>query len=359
MAQTSEMLRGAKGIGIAHQTIDLMGEHAVAPAPQNYEVWLSYRLGGSPELRTLLEERISKGIPFDDQFNDQIYERFFSNVRLSAQMAATGEKIARELAEVVSALHAAGERTGEYGQTLERAANHLEQGLDESRLREIILSLATATLDMAEHNRALNDRLHRSTQDMEALRSTLKHARAEALTDGLTGLANRKMFDETLKRRVAEANEDHSPLCLMLCDIDFFKRFNDTWGHQTGDQIIRFIASTLQKHARTEHLVARYGGEEFAIIMPRTTLAQAKALAESLRGTIECKKLLRKSTNEDLGCVTISGGIALLRPNETPTSLVERADVCLYASKRNGRNRMTLDTDKPAQTAEPAAPLAR
>jgi len=343
LAQTSELLRGPQGAAIAHQTIDLMAEHVVPPAPQNYEVWLSYRLGGSPELRALLEERIAKGLPFDEGTNEAIYERFFSNVRISAQMAATGEKIARELSDIVHALQSAGEHANAYGATLETAAARLQQNIEAPLLREIVLGLAQATLRMVEHNRSLSDRLQASTAEMESMRTALRHVRAEALTDSLTGLANRKMFDEALKRRVAEAEDDKTPLCLMLCDIDHFKRFNDTWGHQTGDQIIRFIASCMQKNARPDHLVARYGGEEFATIMPRTSLVQAKGLAEQLRATIERKKLLRKSTNEDLGGITISVGMALARSGDTPSSLIERADACLYASKRGGRNRITTD----------------
>lgn len=343
MVQTSELLRGPQGVAIAHQTIDLMGEYVIPPAPQNYEVWLSYRLGGPPELRALLEERIAKGLPFDESTNEAIYERFFSNVRISAQMAATGEKIARELGDIVTTLKTAGEQANAYGATLESAAARLDTNVEAPVLREVVVSLAQATLRMVEHNRTLSDRLNRSTDEMEAMRAALRHVRAEALTDSLTGLANRKMFDEALKRRLAEAEAERTPLCLMLCDIDHFKRFNDTWGHQTGDQIIRFIASCMQKSARADHLVARYGGEEFATVMPRTSMAQAKALAEHLRSSIERKKLLRKSTNEELGAVTISIGIAMLRTGDTPGSIIERADTCLYASKRGGRNRITTD----------------
>lgn len=345
MSQSSDTLRGPKGLALAHQTIDLMGEHGVPPAPQNYEVWLAYRLDGPAELRALIEDRIAKGQPFDDATNAQIYEQFFSNVRISAQMAATGERIANELAEVISALQAAGEQTTAYGATLQKAAVRLDEGVDEKRLREVVLGLATATLEMYEHNRRLNARLQRSTSEVDTMRAALRHVRAESLTDALTGLANRKMFDETLRRRMEEAREANSSLCLLLCDIDHFKRFNDTWGHQTGDQIIRFVAACLQRYSKPEHLVARYGGEEFATIMPNINLAKAKELAEGLRSAIETKKLLRKSTNEDLGCITISIGVAQYRPGESPHSFIDRTDSCLYASKRGGRNRITTDAE--------------
>jgi diguanylate cyclase len=308
-----------------------MGGHQVPPNAQNYEVWLSYKMGGHPDLRRLIDERIARGEAFDDATNEQLYEQFFSNLRLSAQMMATGERIARELTEVVAALQTSGDKTGAYADTLQTAATSLERGIDATKLREVIAGLAAATLDMADHNRQLTTRLSDSSREMDTLRTALRHVRAEALTDGLTGLANRKMFDETLRMRVREATAQRFDLCLVMCDIDHFKRFNDTWGHQTGDQIIRFVAS--------------YGGEEFAIVMPRTRLAAARAICESIRVAIEGKKLLRKSTNENLGKITVSMGAAQYRAAESLHDLIERADTCLYASKRSGRNRVTTDQD--------------
>jgi diguanylate cyclase len=344
-------LRGAEGVAIGHETVDLMGGQAVPTTAQNYEVWLSYRIGGHPDLRRMIDERIARGDAFSDEVNEELYERFFSNVRLSAQMMATGERIARELSEVVVALKNSGEKTGAYSETLQRAVISLEHDIDGSKLREVIAGLAAATMDMADHNRQLTVRLGDSSREMDTLRATLRQARAEALTDGLTGLANRKMFDETLKMRLREAAGQRTDLCLILCDIDNFKRFNDTWGHQTGDQIIRFIASSLQRQTQPEHLVARYGGEEFAIVMPRTRVISARTIADAIRSAIESKKLLRKSTNEELGRITVSMGIAQYRPGERIHDLIERADACLYASKHAGRNRVTTDMDNALSAA--------
>ncbi|MET0181843.1 MAG: GGDEF domain-containing protein [Caulobacterales bacterium] len=167
--------------------------------------------------------------------------------------------------------------------------------------------------------------------------------RVESLTDGLTGLANRRMFDETLRMRIGEARGSRADLCLLMCDIDFFKRFNDTWGHHTGDQVLRFVASALQSHALPDHLISRYGGEEFGVILPRMSLEAARQMAERVRGTIQAKRLRRRSTNEDLGQVTVSMGIARLQPGDTMQGLMERADACLYASKREGRNKVTTE----------------
>jgi diguanylate cyclase len=196
---------------------------------------------------------------------------------------------------------------------------------------------------MANHNQTLNEQLKKSTGEIDTLRNSLESVRMESLTDSLTGLANRRMFDETLRMRIEEAKAQRTELSLLLCDIDHFKRFNDTWGHHTGDQILRFLASALQAHARPDFLVARHGGEEFAMIMPRLSSRAAQQTAEALREAIQAKRLRRRSTNEDLGQVTVSIGIARLQPGDTTQGLVERADACLYSSKRNGRNQTTTD----------------
>jgi diguanylate cyclase len=336
---------GERGFELGRQTMDIMERHDIPPTAQNYEVWLSYNLGGNPDLRATIQSKIDAGEPFDPELNREIYNRFFSNERLSGAILATGESIQREMNEVVAALQVAGERTGAYGVTLQRASTGIEQGIDVKTLKDIVSGLAAATKEMADHNKLLTGKLQDSTRELDQLRTALTQVRIESLTDGLTGLANRKMLDETLRRRVLEARNDSTSLCMLMCDIDHFKKFNDTWGHQTGDQIIRFVAAALQKGALPDYLVARYGGEEFAIIMPRTGLAEARSVAENVRQAIESKKLFRKSTSEDLGKITISIGLAKLRPGEQGDALMGRADDCLYVSKRGGRNRVTTDLE--------------
>jgi diguanylate cyclase len=337
------LMQGPGGANVASETLDLMRLHGVSATSANYEVWLTYRLGRNQPLRDAIDARIAVGTPFTATDNTQLHEQFFSGLGASAQIMLAGEKIARDLANVVSFLKDAEDKSGDYGRKLESAATDLNRGLEGDQIRQVVSSLAAATLDMANHNKTLNEQLQNSTKEMHSLRANLETVRMESLTDGLTGLANRRMFDETLRMRIDEAKAQHTELSLLLCDVDHFKRFNDTWGHHTGDQVLRFLASALQAHARPDFLVARYGGEEFAVIMPRLSATVAKQTAEVLREAIQAKRLRRRSTNEDLGQVTVSAGIARLQPGDTPTGLIERADACLYASKRNGRNQVTTD----------------
>ena len=322
MSDQDALLQGPGGEAVGQETLDLMRLHAVPPTSANYEVWLAYRLGRNAPLRDAIDGRIATGEGFTAEFNTEVYERFFTGLGASAQIVLAGEKIARDLGQVVSFLKQAEEKSGDYGRTLETAATDLNRSLAPDQIRQVVSSLAAATLDMANHNQHLNEQLQRSTREIETLRASLESVRVESLTDSLTGLSNRRMFDETLRMRLEEARAQNTELCLVLCDIDHFKRFNDTWGHHTGDQILRFLASAMQAHARPDFLIARYGGEEFAMIMPRVSMRAAAQTAEALRAAIQTKRLRRRSTNEDLGQVTVSMGIARLQPGDTPAVLI-------------------------------------
>ncbi len=343
MTDQDTLMQGPGGEAVAQETLDLMRLHGVPPTSANYEVWLGYRLNRSNALREAIDARIGTGEGFTHDFSAELYERFCTGLGASAQIVLAGEQIARDLCKVVAFLKQAEEKSGDYGRTLESAASDLNRRLAPEQIRQVVSSLAAATLDMANHNQHLNEQLQRSGREIDTLRTSLESVRVESLTDSLTGLSNRRMFDETLRMRLEETRAQRTDLCLLLCDIDHFKRFNDTWGHHTGDQILRFLASALQAHARPDQLVARYGGEEFAVIMPRCSARLAAQTAEALRTAIQAKRLRRRSTNEDLGQVTVSIGIARLQPGDTPQGLIERADACLYASKRNGRNQVTTD----------------
>ncbi len=352
----NNQLLGPEGQVLGHRTVDEMGRQELAVSPQHYEVWLSYLTNSSPDLRAAVDKLLATGKRVTAADMEDLYERFFSTTHLSTQVMETGSRIAHEIADALDALQKAGATTERYGATLNVAADSLSStALDGDALKRLITVLASATTEMSKQNSSLSGKLAQSSAEMEKLRASLRQARAEALTDALTGIANRKLFDETLRLRKEEADQEKTELSLLLCDIDHFKSFNDTWGHQTGDQVIRFVASALAKFALPDHLVARYGGEEFAVIMPRTPLKEAGRIADQIRSAIEAKRLVRRSTNETIGAVTVSFGGSIYSPGDTPAHMIARADECLYMSKRSGRNRVTLETALPPLVATNAA----
>jgi diguanylate cyclase len=142
------------------------------------------------------------------------------------------------------------------------------------------------------------------------------------------------------------------PLSLFMCDIDLFKLFNDTWGHQTGDHVLRLVANCISENTKGRDTAARYGGEEFAVIVRRADVAAAVKLAEQIRASVQSKKLVKKSTGDVLGSITISIGVAELSGDESSATLIQRADVCLYRAKHAGRNCVIADNDPCAADLE-------
>jgi diguanylate cyclase len=224
-------------------------------------------------------------------------------------------------------------------------------------LRAVIERLIAGAKEMETSNRKLEARLSASREEIEQLQQNLEIVRTESLTDPLTTLANRKFFDAELDRTVAEAKTGYEPLALLMCDVDHFKAFNDRFGHLTGDQVLRLVAVSVKQIVRGEDIAARYGGGEFAIALPKTALRSAISVADQIRRAVMNKELMKRSSGERLGRVTISIGVALLRPTDTPQSLLDRADKCLYAAKHNGRNQVVAECDLEAKaTVAPPAP---
>ncbi len=331
-------------MALARAAIEDLVSHGAPTSPPNYEIWISHLAGANPELSHEIETRLQRGEQLSDQLSEELFERFFARTRLSTQMIEASASIARELDEVLSSLRGAGSQARGYAGELEGAAKRLENNADPQTLQRIVTELALATRQMAEHSQRLEAQMETSCRQVEALQSTLATVRIEALTDGLTGLANRRHFDEAIQSKILEAAENQTELCLVLCDIDHFKRINDTWGHQVGDHVIRFVAQHLKSSGKRDEVAARYGGEEFALLLPRTSLGEAEALSERMRSSIRDRKLSRRSTGEIIGQITVSFGVASYKSGDTSADLIARADRCLYASKQYGRDRVTVET---------------
>ncbi len=197
---------------------------------------------------------------------------------------------------------------------------------------------------METRTKALEEELQRSSHEVTELRTKLDDVRRESLLDPLTGIHNRKAFDTELAEAIEQARRTGEPLSLFMCDIDHFKRFNDTWGHQTGDQVLRLVAQCLSENVKGRDTAARYGGEEFAVILRRAPLNAALSLAEQIRSHVESKRLVKRSTGDILGRLTISIGVAEFASGDGPADIVQRADTCLYAAKNAGRNRVVGET---------------
>ncbi|MBE9126472.1 MULTISPECIES: response regulator [unclassified Coleofasciculus] len=191
--------------------------------------------------------------------------------------------------------------------------------------------------------------LRRKIEKERLLMTELEAANRElqrlACLDGLTQIANRRAFDEALQQEWRRLARERAPLSLILCDIDFFKAYNDTYGHQAGDECLKQVANSLRQAVkRPADLVARYGGEEFAIVLPNTQLKGAVKVAEIVRSELNAKAIAH-SGSQISDCVTLSFGVAgvIPCPGTSPEQLIAEADQALYQAKVEGRDRVVCN----------------
>jgi diguanylate cyclase len=319
-------------------------------SPRNFEIWYAYASGYHPALNQQINATLKAKGTISEADLVQMYENFLSPTRLTERIDLVGSQVKGEIDQVMAMIDAAVGSASSYTESLAGATEQLVQSKDRDGLRTIVETLVQTTKAMEISNRNLEDRLHASKQEINDLQENLEAVRTESLTDPLTQLANRKFFDSTLEKSIAEAVERNEALSLMLTDIDHFKTFNGSFGHLTGDQVLRLVAMSVKHNVKGKDTAARYGGEEFAVILPNTTLRAAVTVAEHIRRAVMAKELMKRSTGENLGRMTISIGVATLRKADSGQSLIERADMCLYAAKRHGRNRVICETDPEVAT---------
>jgi diguanylate cyclase len=284
-----------------------------------------------------------------------IFDEFISRDHLGQKIEEIGDQIGGEIDNTMALLSETSESTGIFSSELARGRSDLLLASSRKDLDGIVARLALATDKADAVNRRLAQQLDEARGHISDLQKTLETVRFECLTDDLTTLANRRHFDNSLTRAVREAEASGKSFALLMVDIDHFKQFNDTFGHQTGDQVLRLVALSLKQTIKGKDIACRYGGEEFGIILPNTKLAQAAIVAEHVRNAVMTKELVKRSTGENLGRITISLGVAVWRKGDLGSDIVARADRALYAAKRGGRNAVRRETDPDVLKDETAA----
>lgn len=324
----------------ADKAIKRIEEGDMPLTPDIFELWYTYYSNLSPDVTRAVDiiEASSKTVTTDQC--REIYQRFLNNAQSEDRVRDVGSKLSTTIKDVAGVVRNVRSATSKYSGTLENVSHQLVDTNNATDLESLLKIVVSDTETMLRHNQQLESQLDQSTHAMETLQRDLETIRREALTDGLTGLSNRKAFDDEIQKMAEAADSENEIFSMLMVDIDHFKSFNDSFGHQVGDQVLRLVARTLTDGVKGKDIAARYGGEEFAILLPQTTLKAGITVAEHLRKAVASKDVINRNTGEKLSRITMSVGVAERYEHEPIEELIERADAALYTAKHNGRNQV-------------------
>lgn len=326
---------------------DFLFAQAMVPTPANFALAYAVLTEPDSEVALAIADRTDGGIRLSQRDIAELglrVERQAAEARAATETPENGKVLAARaqtqmegFTDVVLRMHS---HARDFGRDLIASADAIERSrVEQGQTRLFVDDVARITSAMIDRVREAEQRLEVARSEAEELRQALEEARGDALSDPLTGLPNRRAFEEAFAQRVAEGRNP----CIAVCDVDHFKLVNDRFGHAVGDRVLRAIAATLAE-ACPGHFVARYGGEEFAVLFDGT-LAQAVATIDEARRNIARKRLRVRESDEVIGVVTFSTGISVSTQTERLEQVFERADALLYAAKAAGRDCIFSDGD--------------
>lgn len=316
-----------------------MAGRNIPALPKHYAVWYEFVVGKNRKLIEDMKKAEQGAVNFDQGLHEYFYDKHVVG-RNDPNASAEADAKAM-LANVLQVMHRFSSDTQSYHREISNQVDALEN-VQTSDLQTMVTQIISSAQSLQQSASSMQQRLDESKQEINGLRENLAKATSEAEHDFLTGVYNRKAFDREFDDLAAQAEEGKTPLCMVMVDIDYFKKFNDEYGHLIGDEVLKMVAKFLKECVKGKDIVARYGGEEFAVILPNTPIKGALIVAENIRRAISSKELKHKATGESFGTVTVSMGVASYRHGaDTIPILIKRADDALYRSKRAGRNRVT------------------
>ena len=332
---------------VADSAIRSMARQSVPATPNNFSVWFNYTMGASPALRKTIDILIGGKRKFDASVNRDLYVTY-----IDPQSDPAAGDFPEQLREVItSAKQFLATAIADNRNQIEALGEVSSQCQASSDPRQLIEKLVTELSRATARAAALETNFEASSQELDKIRNSLKESEARSNTDALTGLGNRRSLDEFLHSAQIVAMEKGEPLSVLLIDIDHFKKFNDSYGHLVGDQVLRLVAKVLQENVREQDLAVRYGGEELMAVLPGANIEVCASAAERIRCRVAEARLTRRTTGQAISSVTISVGVAQFKLAESAEAMIERCDRALYQAKRSGRNRTVTENDIAGEAA--------
>ena len=320
------------------QTIPLMLKHNISAIPTNYALWYTYVANESAELKASLDDVLANNVQLSEAKTKDLYRTYLAETE-EVSAWELRQSLEAMLLELSQSLKDTQSETTSFKSIMDNCVDDLvkveREGLSIDEVMALVRNLVKDTQNIRRSTISFNAALTEAQSEIETLRAQLEQSQHEALFDSLTGLCNRLYFDEELATQSLKPN-----LFLLLVDLDHFKKVNDTYGHVMGDLVLKATARKLQATCRDGAQAFRFGGEEFAVIIPNSSFARARGIAESMRKAVEKIRVKDKRSGEILGDIAASIGVAELTKGMNPLALIEKADKQLYEAKRLGRNRV-------------------
>jgi diguanylate cyclase len=330
---------------IAERAMALMSRLKIAQTPANYSIWFNYCQGTSPDLKRAIDTLFENESQFDASTSAALISNFGNGDTAVAVSSDVTKRLGSLMEDAQGFLQIAIADNRKQILAMGEAASEASAGADPGELIDGLVAELSKSVSRASK---LEKNFVEATQELTQIKVSLDQAEKLARTDALTGLPNRYAFEDFFRSAQTAAVENRRPLSVLLIDVDHFKRFNDDFGHGVGDQVLRLIAKVLQEQVRDQDLPARYGGEELIAVFPNSDLKACTAVGESIRRLISERKITRRSNGEVLPGITVSVGVAQLKPGESMTDVIERCDKALYKAKGSGRNRVVAsEADQP------------
>jgi diguanylate cyclase len=333
---------------IADRANRFMLKHGVPPTPDNFSVWFHYAMGASPALRKTVEILTANKRKFDSAVNRDLYVTYINPQPDRSTTDDFPDQLRGVIESAKEFLATAISDNRNHIETLGEVSSQCQVTADP---RPIIERLVKELSNATTRSSTLEANFVKTTEELDQIRDSLKLAEQHSNTDALTGLANRRSLEAFVRTAQIAAMETGNALSILMIDIDHFKKFNDSFGHQVGDQVLRLVAKVLQESVRECDLAARYGGEELMAVLPEASLDTCADVAERIRRRISEARLTRRATGEEISSVTVSIGVAQFRLAESAEAMIERCDRALYHAKRSGRNCTVRETVVEGETA--------
>ncbi|GIU15711.1 MULTISPECIES: GGDEF domain-containing protein [unclassified Shewanella] len=323
---------------ILRHAVPKMSELNIPVTPENYAVWYEYYKGINLDLKRAIDGLLANNLAFTPTISEDLHKNYIQvhspevieNVQIETQVL-----INSLLAKIASI----SKGTSRFSESLTEFDSALKGEPEPAVLQDLVNGITSELDEIISANSEMDKSLTSMSEEVDALKTEMVELRSVVMTDQLTSLNNRRAFDKEVISHIDSFNLSNIESSLLVVDIDYFKKFNDVHGHLIGDKVLAYVAQALKSAVKGDDFVARYGGEEFVILLPNTSHQDAHKVAENIRAKIAGRNLtIGKEKKLPLGNVTVSVGVASLKPTDDKDSYFIRADEALYRAKSSGRN---------------------